>query len=105
MREITTTTINDLVDAHNNSLEGRQWIKAKIANLEDRTQCNNLKLWGTPESVQSGKLKSYATDMFSTLLPEATPLDLTIDRIHSLPKPPHQNFHIKEQCLAMSKSL
>lgn len=41
-------TVNDLVDAHDDNLEGRCWLKAKIADREDRSHQINLKLRGVP---------------------------------------------------------
>lgn len=73
--------MNELVDAHDDNLEERRWLKAKIADLEDWSHRNNLKLRGVPETVQPVKLQYYAKDMFSTLPPEVTLLDLAIDRI------------------------
>lgn len=91
---------------------------AKIADLEDRSRQNNLKLRGVPESVPAQELKQYAKDLFHTLVPELTPLDLTIDCIHRIPKPSFLStevprdvlmrvhfFPAKEQILRKSRSL
>lgn len=80
-----TTTINYLVDAHGETIEEHTKIKAKIADLEDRSRRNNLKLRGIPETVQSADLKKFATDLFTSLLPETPALELTIDRIYCIP--------------------
>ncbi|XP_077341365.1 vomeronasal type-2 receptor 26-like [Lithobates pipiens] len=42
-----TSTINELVDAHDENVEDKVWIKAKMADLEDRSRRNNLKIRGT----------------------------------------------------------
>lgn len=84
---IITTTVTDLVYANEEGIEERQWLRAKIADLEDRSICNNLKLGGIPESVPSQEQKQYATDMFWALLPDLTPIELSIDRIHCISKP------------------
>lgn len=60
-----TSTVNDLVDAHDKSIEERNWIKSKLTDLEDRLRRNNLKLRGLPESVQNTELKKFATDLFN----------------------------------------
>lgn len=39
-----TLTVNDLVDAHEENLNEREWIKSKLADLGDRSRHNNLKL-------------------------------------------------------------
>lgn len=82
-----TTTINDLVEANDKNIEEHAWLKAKIADLEDRTRRNNLKLRDIPEVIQPPDLKKYVTDLFPILLPEAPAIELTIDRIHRIPKP------------------
>lgn len=38
------TTINDLVDAHDTAEEEQTWIKEKLADLEERSRRNNLKI-------------------------------------------------------------
>ena len=60
-------------------------LRSKIA--EDRSRRNNLKIRGIPESVQQGDLRDCTTTLFKDILPELTDLDVTIDRIHRLPKP------------------
>lgn len=42
------TTVNYLVDGNDNGIEERQWLQMKIADLEDRSRYNNLKLRGNP---------------------------------------------------------
>ena len=106
------STINNLVDASEVQEESSEWIKNKLADLEDRFRRNNMKIRGIPESVQPLDLRSYAIDLFSSLLPDLTNVDLTIDRIHRLPKPAflpaaiprdvilHMTFfHVKEQLM------
>lgn len=38
-------TINDLVYAHDEKVDEHTWIKAKIADLEDKYRRNNLTTW------------------------------------------------------------
>lgn len=59
-----------------------EWVKAKLADMEDRSRCNNLKISGVPESIQQADLRFYAT--FKIILPEATDMELTMDRIKTL---------------------
>lgn len=42
----STTTVNDIIDANEESEEERHWIHAKITDLEDRSRRNNVKLRG-----------------------------------------------------------
>lgn len=58
-----TTTVNDLVYANEDSIEEMQWLQAKIADLEDRSRCNNLKLRWIPDTVQPSELTQYATNL------------------------------------------
>lgn len=59
------TTVNNLVDAHDDHDEEQQWIKDKIADIEDRSCHNNLKICGIPESVQAPELSSCAKDLIN----------------------------------------
>lgn len=107
------TTINDLVDAHNDRDDGMPWVKNKLTDIEDRSRRNNLKIRGVPESIQQGSLHSYTTNMFKSTLPDTKDLVMTIDRIHRLPKPSHlpdkiprdvilhlHFFHVKERIMS-----
>lgn len=66
------STINDLVDAQEKGEDDLEGIKAKLADMEDRSRRNNMKIRGIPESVQQGELKAYATALFSDILPDLT---------------------------------
>ena len=46
------STINSLVDANEAQEENSEWFKNKLADLEDRSRRNNMKIRGVPESVQ-----------------------------------------------------
>lgn len=87
-------TINDLVDSHEEREGDTDWLKDKIADIEDRNRRNNLKIRGIPETVQQADLRSYATSLFKSLLPDLSDLEITIDRIHRLPKPTYLSEHI-----------
>lgn len=63
------TTINDLVDSHGKEDEMEEEIR------------------GVPESVQQSDLCKYAAQLLTSILPDLTELDITMDRIHCLPKP------------------
>lgn len=81
------TTFNDLVDDSEGKDEEMEWVKAKIADIENRSIRNNLKIRGIPESVAQADLCSYVTVMFKAILPETSNLDVTVDRVHCIPKP------------------
>lgn len=75
-----TGTVNDLVDACMTQKDDTPWIKSKLGGLEDCSCHNNIKIRGIPESVPPAELPSYASTMFSMLLPELSPIELTIHR-------------------------
>lgn len=61
-------------------------MRAKLADLDDRSRRNNIKLRGIPESILPADLPRYAKELMHTILPEASPRDVIIDRIA---KPSH----------------
>lgn len=105
-----STTINDLVDGHHEHTEDIQWLKDKLADLEERSRRNNVKFRGISESYTAAELLPYVLNIFCILLLEKTEANLTIDRIHCLFKPKHlaedihrdvllriQFFHVKRR--------
>lgn len=91
---------------------------SRLNSLEDRSRQNNLKLRGVPELVQAADIKKFTTDLFMVLLPETSPIELTIDHIHWVPKPPYlpntiprniimriHFYHIKEQILHKARTM
>lgn len=76
-----------MVDAHAAQSKEIAWLKDKVADLEDKSRRNNIKIRGIPESTSSMQLPQYAQELFYTLVPTMSGLDLSIDRIHRLPKP------------------
>lgn len=82
-------TINDLVDVYEESREEHLWIKAKLADLEDRSRRNNVKLCSILEMVQMCDPHIYARDMMSALVTVVSAIELTINSIHFIPKPEH----------------
>lgn len=115
--EEVTTSFNYLVGAQSEGAEDIEWMKAKITDLEDRSRWNDLKIRGMPVSVQPSALKEYFIQFMSTLLPDTAPGELTIDRIHRLPKPPHlpdtvprdtivriHSFHVKENLMRTTRN-
>lgn len=72
------SNINDLMDAHDTNADELSWIKAKFADVEDRSRRNNVKIRGIPEII-------YHSEMLVKLMPDSNASDLIIDRIHCLP--------------------
>lgn len=87
------STLNDLVDAHNDRDEIFQ-MKLKLANLEDRSRRNNVKIRGIPEKVKPPDLKDYFIYIMKAVLPDVPQEDLIIDCIHRLPRPKHIASHL-----------
>lgn len=113
-----STTVNDLMDAYKEQTEDTMWVKAKLADLEDCSRRNNIKLRGVPESVTLNELQKFAGDLIATLLPEVSQIERLIDRIHRIPKTKHleasiprdvlmkiQFFPTKEKLLTKARSL
>lgn len=107
-----TTTVNDLIDTYEEVRDEQEWVRAKLADLEDRSRRNNVKLRGVPENVPPADLPKYARDLLHTILPDALPRDIIIDRIHRIAKPSHlaatvprdvlmrvHFFHVKEKLM------
>lgn len=113
-----TVTVNDLVDGHDHTRDEQQWVRAKMADLENRSRRNNVKIRGIPETIVPADLIAYARKIISQLLPDLPPMETIIDRIHRLPKPSHlppevprdtlmrvHFYHAKDMLMAKSRRL
>lgn len=78
---------NSLIDSHNEQSNEVDWLKAKVADLEDRSWRNNVKVRCIPEAIQPVQLRQYATDFIKEFLPDVPDSEIVIHRIHRLPKP------------------
>lgn len=109
---------NMLIDANNALEEEVSRLSLKVLYLEDRFWRNNVRIRGIPESVPPDQLSQFLSDFMAFTLPKASTLDLTIDRIHRIPKPKHLGpqvprdtlarvhfFHIKEDFLRSLRKL
>lgn len=81
------SSFNSLVDAYTEHSEDIEWLKAKVAEPEDRSRRNNIKIRRIPETIPATQLQQYAKNLFSPLVPSLSTMKLSIDRIHRLPKP------------------
>lgn len=113
----TTNAHNYLIDTYAEVKEEKDWVRAGLADLEDRSRRNNVKLRGVPETVLPADLAKYAKDLMHTIIPDASPRDVIVDRIHRIAKPPHlaasvprdvlmrvHFFHIKERLMSEARS-
>lgn len=92
--------INEVIDAHNEKDDEIPQLKSKMADLEDRSRRNNIKIRGIPETVKPPDLNAYFQNILQEMLPDATVTDLSIDRIHRLPKPKHLPDHLPRDTIA-----
>ncbi|CAH2248011.1 Hypothetical predicted protein [Pelobates cultripes] len=60
--------------------------EAKLADLEDRSRQNKLRLRGVPETVPVGDLQAYVADLFRHLCPDIPAEMFLLDRIHRVAK-------------------
>lgn len=72
---------NNLVDAYKEQQNELQRMAAKLTDMEDRSRRNNITFCGIPESIPNADLSGYIYLMLRTLLPKATDIELTIDRV------------------------
>lgn len=86
MKDKLAASFNTLADAHEAHCDYLQWLKAKVANLEDRSHQNNIKICCFLESVQLAQLSQYVPDLFRSVTPSLMQEDLAIVRIHCIPK-------------------
>lgn len=81
---------NELVDAHNDKDGKIETLKNKMADLEDRTRRNNIKLRGVAESVPPSDLRHYVQQLIQELLPDTPAGEIIVDRAYRLPMPQHR---------------
>ncbi|CAH2250563.1 Hypothetical predicted protein [Pelobates cultripes] len=62
-------------------------LTAKLADLEDRSRRNNIRVRGVPESVAGSDIPEYLRQLFTAIQPNLEPADLRLDRAHRVPKP------------------
>ncbi|CAH2327716.1 Hypothetical predicted protein [Pelobates cultripes] len=91
-------------------------MEEKMADLEDRSRRNNLRLRGVPEEVANKDLPAYVRGLLHAFVPEVPTDMLLVDRVHHVPKPHHiaqavprdillraHYHHIKEHVLRSSR--
>lgn len=90
---------NTLIDAHNDQSDEITWLKAKVADLEDRSRRNNIKIRGVPEVILPAQVQQYAQDLMKVFLPSIPESEMQVDRIHRLPNPSHLPDNIPRDVL------
>lgn len=81
------SSFNSLVDAYTEHSEDIEWLKAKVADLEDMSRRNNIKIKGKTETIPATQLQQYAKNLFSAPVSSLSTMKLSTDKIHRLPKP------------------
>lgn len=75
------------MDVHNEKDDEIEFMKSKVADLEDRSRRNNVKLLGVAESVSPSSFRQYVQEFIATLLPNTPDREVIVDRAHRLAKP------------------
>lgn len=83
------TSFNNLVNTYTEKEEEIDCVKVKLADLEERSRQNNVKIRGITETIQPTALKNYFVQLMAVFLWDTSQADLIIDHIHRLPKPAH----------------
>lgn len=90
---------NTLVDAHNDQSDEVTCLKAKVADLKNRSHRSNVKLHGIPETMLSAQLNQYTQDFMAACLPSVPASELITDGIHRLPKQPYLSDNVPRDVL------
>lgn len=93
------SSFNKLVNAYDVHSEDLSCIKFALADMEDRSGCNKLKIRRIPESVSRSQLPHYIRDIFCTAISSLAPVYLTIDRNHCIAKLTHLSTIIPQDVL------
>lgn len=79
--------MTDFTEAHNKLVDDQfeledelKQLKSKVADLEDRSSCNNIKFRGIPENKKNADLKQFLQKMILDLIPTILNQELVIDR-------------------------
>ncbi|CAH2314826.1 Hypothetical predicted protein [Pelobates cultripes] len=78
---------NELVDKIQKMEASNRQFQEKLADLEDRSRHNNIRMRGVLETVLSNAIPQYLTEVFKAILPSADATDQLMDREHMVPKP------------------
>ncbi|CAH2319207.1 Hypothetical predicted protein [Pelobates cultripes] len=115
MEEVTATT-----STHEASIKELQeqftYLEDMQEDLNNRSRRNNIRIRGLPEPSTPEALTAILHEAFSSLLPDALPSDLLLDRAHRALRPPSSSptqprdiiirchyFHIKEAIMRATR--
>ncbi|RXN17128.1 LINE-1 type transposase domain-containing 1 [Labeo rohita] len=79
----------DVRDAVGNTLKVQENLKAKLSDLEGRSQHNNLRIYGIPEGCEGSNVMEFVAEFIKSELNVLQDIDLQIQRAHRalVPKP------------------
>lgn len=83
--EQRVTSLESLQDAH---MDAAITLQLHMEDMEDRSRCNNLWLWGLPEATGPEDLAASALEIFLRLSDDPFPANLELDQIHRVLSPP-----------------
>lgn len=111
-----TTAHNTTVDIQDEHSEAIHQLRLKVADLEDCSRGNNIKIKGVPEAKTPAEIVPY--QFFCKMLPTRTKQDLLKDRAHRIHKSQHlpgslprdilariNFFHSKEYIMRAARSM
>lgn len=98
--EEVTHACNELIESHSGHAEEIQYLKAKVADPEDRSRRNNNKFRGITEIVKNSDLVPFIQQLFLKIVPLLPPSDLLINRTHRIYKPKHLPASVSRDVLA-----
>ncbi|CAH2274637.1 Hypothetical predicted protein [Pelobates cultripes] len=75
----------DLVDTVKASQKQVNQQAEKLADAEDRSRRNNLRIRGIPDNIDTAEIPNICQNMVRAVKPNATNSELLLDRIHRCP--------------------
>lgn len=94
------TSHNLLIDSHNTLEEEVRRLVTEVLDLEERSRRNNIRIRRFPESIAPDQLNVFLTDQLALTLLHCSIQDLTINKIHRIPKPQHLPSQIPRNMIA-----
>lgn len=103
-----TKAHNAIVDMQYDQAATIHMLHLKVADLEDHSRRNNVKVRGVPESLHTSENVPYLHQWYRKLIPSLTTNDMLIDRAHRIHKPQHlpaSLSHTKDNIMRVARSL
>ncbi|KAF0038038.1 hypothetical protein F2P81_010912 [Scophthalmus maximus] len=80
----------DLSEALSQSLQTQENLQVKVTDMEARSRCNNLRIYGIPEGTEADDVQQFIDNFIKKELQPLAEVELGIQRCHRAlgPKPP-----------------